>query len=228
MNYSSLLRTLDAPSQIVAACEDQISLPRFTLMAGPGGGFGFPPIAIPIWHCGDWPGYIGMVVPWFGGDEYGFVRYDSETGRMQEIARTPYQLFTALAFDFLCNVPNHEEVGLFAEAAGLCVASQVESHFRNVQEYHDLLELDVFQQDPPNALTGKNSGAPSWLLARVTVGEVAEAVRSKEYNLAWRRLNSVMPEYSETIELLDKLGPHAENPEFGNLVQCWRQYNWSS
>ena len=228
MTYSRLLRAIGAPSQVVAACEDQISLPRFTLRTGAGAGFGFPPIVIPIWHSGDWPGYIGMVVPWFGGSEYGFVRYESETGDMQEIARTPTQLFTALAFDFLCNVPDREEVGDFAEAAGVCVASQVESHFRNIQEYRDLLGLAVFQQDPPNALTGEGGGTPSWLLARATVRDVPEAIRSQEYNLAWRRLNSAAPDYSETIELLDKLASHAKNPEFGNLVQCWQRYNSSS
>jgi hypothetical protein len=166
-----------------------------------------------------------MVVPWFGGSEYGFVRYESETGDMQEIARTPPQLFTALAFDFLCNVSDREEVGAFAEAAGLCVASQVESHFRNIQEYRDLLGLDVFQQDPPNALTGEGGGTPSWLPGRATVRDAAEAIRSQEYNLAWRSLNSAAPDYSQTIELLHELAPHADNPEFGNLMQCWQRYN---
>ena len=101
MTYSRLLRAIGAPSQVVAACEDQISLPRFTLRTGAGAGFGFPPIVIPIWHSGDWPGYIGMVVPWFGGSEYGFVRYESEKGDMQENARTPNQLYTAITFDIL-------------------------------------------------------------------------------------------------------------------------------
>jgi hypothetical protein len=224
MNYASLLREIGASSQIVSAHEGEITVPKYTLTAPFKAQYGYPPAIIPLWSNADWPGYIGVVLPWFGGAEYEFVKIYSDSGFMSEIALSFDQLSAWLAFDFLCNVPDAHEVGEFAESIGLCSKDDVENYFRDCKDQHDLIKLPVFKDRPPRILTEEAAdGRPAWILPKTSKNEIINFIDQGDLRTAWYGINSLNFRSKDVDELIDYISLHSKNAHFLQLVECWRE-----
>ena len=223
MNYGILLAELGFSEALIAAHEGKLPVPRFTLAAPSRRHYGFPPIMVPIWSIPGLPGYIGVVTSWFGGDEYGYIKYYSGEPYASEIAKSFKQLAAWLTFDFHCNVPDPAEVGEFAEAIGLCKKDEVDQYFVDIQSKNDLVKLPVFAADLPNYLgKGEENSCPNWVVPNVSSAEVFSQIEGGNYHLAWCGINSPGLEREEIVQLLDKIAPFAEDDRFADLVKCWK------
>jgi hypothetical protein len=221
-DYKTLLSDLGFSQEIIAALEGKYAVPSYILRAPFDGSYGYPPILIPLWSNDDWPGYVGVVTSWFGGDEHGFIKYYSEDRYASEIALTFEQLKLWLVFECLCDVPNVKKVGGFAESIGLCLADKVEDYFINCITYRDLANFHAFKAELPKVLSaGKENSHPDWMLRKVSKADVLSAIEAKDYHQAWLGINSPGLERGEILELLEKIAPFAGYRRFDDLVECW-------
>jgi hypothetical protein len=223
-NYSSLLADLGFSQQVIDSQDGKVFVPRFSLMAPFDPRYGFPPIIIPLWSNEYWPGYIGVITSWFGGTETGFAKYYSSSQYLAEVALTFDQLKAWLCFDFLCNIPDYEEVGIFAQSIGLCQKNEVEEYFINCTDYPDLKNLPVFMDKLPQFLVGGSCNSqPSWVLPSTNKNEIISLIERKEYLRAWHGINSPGLTREDIVELLEAIAPFSTDVKFGDLVECWIQ-----
>lgn len=226
MNYVTLLASLGFAQEVCNAHLGKIQVPEFTLTAPYNPQFGFPPMMIPLWSNGAWPGYIGVITRWFGGDEAGFVKYYAEEQALSEIALTFDQLRAWLAFDFLCEVPDLDEVGNFAESIGLCPKERVEEYFVHCHERADLSTLPEFSNGlPASLLHGEESSQPGWVRDGVHKSDIETMIARGQHRQAWHGINSPGLERDDIAALLTLIAPFANDARFGDLVACWKQAN---
>ncbi|NHZ97649.1 hypothetical protein [Massilia sp. CCM 8734] len=226
MNYVTLLASLGFAQEVCDAHLGKIQVPQFTLTAPYKPQFGFPPMMIPLWSDGAWPGYIGVITRWFGGDEAGFVKYYAEEQALSEIALTFDQLKAWLAFDFLCNVPDPDEVGNFAASIGLCAKERVEDYFAHCQEHSDLSALPAFAIGLPKfLLNGEEDSQPGWVRDSVRKPDIETMIAHGQYQQAWHGINSPGLERDEIAALLRLIAPFANDARFDDLATCWTQSN---
>ncbi len=222
MGYEILMRELGFEQLILDAYNGKVKMPKYSLDAPFDPVYGFPPALIPIWSSRAWPGYVGIVTSWFGGTEHGFVRYFSEGQTMSEIALTFDQLKAWLAFEFLCEIPDENEVGDFAEAIGLCARDRVEDYFSDCADFSDLIKLDEFKSNPPKYLVnGSRDSQPSWVQQTVNKKEISNLIEIGDYQQAWNCINSPGLERRDIVDLIEKIAPYSNNARFYKLIECW-------
>lgn len=226
MTYGSLLTELGYSGNILKAHAGDFSVPSFTIDAPFKGAYGFPPIIVPLWSNGAWPGYIGISTKWFGMKEEGFLSYYSESQIISEIAKSFEQLAAWLTFDFLCNIPNESEVGRFAESIGLCRPGEVERYFDGCSDINDLSRLAVFKSDLPQAVVGgRGNVQPAWVQKGVNKNRVMSLLDNGDFVGAWYAINSPGLSRGEIRNFLDIIAPFAEDERFFHLVECWCRAN---
>lgn len=151
-----LLQALGMPDWLVRCASGEIVPPEFTFDIPCKMSYGFPPAILPIWSDSAGPYYIGVLHHWFGDRETTFVEYHVESKRFTELARSADQLRIRIVFDFLCNVPDGEEVAEFASALGLCPLDEFEDFFAEYEDEVDIANHPAFQGSLPLSLVSKN------------------------------------------------------------------------
>jgi hypothetical protein len=224
MNYKILLANNGASSTLLSIFDGEIEVPHFTLEAPVNPSFGFPPILVPLWSNGSWPGYIGVVKDWFGDRPDIYVEFFSELGSFTEIAKTFEQLQAWMVFDFLCNVPASDEVERFAESIGFCDADDIDDVFVDCDDVSDLALLDLFKGNLPAAVDdSEGEGVPEWHISPLNKADIRSLISNGSFEKAWYALNCSKLEISETKLILDELlhviGDKKE--QFSQLINCW-------
>ena len=70
----------------------------------------------------------------------------SEEGFFVEIAKNLEQLKAWLVFDFLCNIPEIEEVELFSESIKFCKSDEIDNIFSECDDVTDLININIFKK----------------------------------------------------------------------------------
>lgn len=227
MDYVDFLRKHGYSKEIVRLAEGGIDVPKYTFKAPADPVFGFPPVLIPLWSNSAWPGYIGISKHWFGPAHESFVQFFVEDLSFVEIARSFQQLKAWMVYDFLCNVPDFDEVGKFANSIGFCAPEEVAAIFEGVSDVQDLTKLSVFGLDMPAILKHPDRhGTPEWVVEAPRLNDTQVLIDKGFYEEAWYQLNSALVERSEILKLLDVLRPRAkEECAFRDLIICWTESN---
>ena len=227
MDYIEFLSKNGYSQSLVDISKGLVKVPDFTVQAPADLSFGFPPVLIPLWSNGSWPGYIGIVKHWFGGRQDSFVQFYTAEHSFVEVARNFDQLKAWMVFEFLCNVPAPEEVGAFAESIGFCAANDVDDIFSDCEDISDLAKLSVFKNDLPAALEkGDELGDPEWLAKTSGVSEIRGLIASGQYENAWYQLNSSLISKEDIQNILNELSPYVnERDVFEGLVSSWVKTN---
>src|SRR6267378_658670 len=94
MDYPTLIKKLNFPSQLSDCASGAIKLPSPTFQSQ-ADWYGFPPALLPIWSEGSGPTYMGVWRHWPEGRRLSFVGMYVELGRnVVEIARTNDQFLS--------------------------------------------------------------------------------------------------------------------------------------
>ena len=221
MGYREILLRLQCDKAILEIFDGKIKMPSHTFESPFDPAYGFPPSVIPICSTGSWPGYIGVAHHWFGTEPDSFVRYNSEDSEIIEIARDIDQFRAWLVFDFICNVPDADEVGEFSEAIGFCERSRLDSYFSSCDDPEDLVNLEVFSSNVPSVLATPN-GSPGWIS---NFGSFEHLVHSGKVDLAWYSLSSPGWTASEVAVRLNELRVFRSDKDFSELVSSWNSCN---
>lgn len=227
MSYIEFLSQNGYSQNLVDISKGLVKVPEFTVQAPADLSFGFPPVLIPLWSNGNWPGYIGMTKHWFGSRSDNFVQFYTGEYSFVEVARNLDQLKAWMVFDFLCNVPAPEEVGAFAESIGFCSSDEVDDIFSDCEDVSDLVKLSVFKNDVPSVIArSEESGSPGWLVEASGVAEIKSSIASGDYEKAWYQLNSSVISKGDILSLLNELSPYADDSEaFKSLIASWSEAN---
>jgi len=228
VDYIELLNKCGYPKDIIDIASGAVDVPDFTIQAPYEPSFGFPPALIPLWSNSSWPGYIGVVRHWFGNVSDTYVQFYSESHLFIEVAKNLNQLKAWLVFDFLCNVPEPDEVGCFSESIGFCKAKEVNSIFANCKNISMLRNLDVFSNNLPAVIEkGEEGGEPDWLLRPANADGIRRLIDSGQYESAWYQLSSNEFDELEVLDILKSMQTVASgNKElFKHLVTCWKNAN---
>ncbi|UTV26468.1 hypothetical protein [Photobacterium atrarenae] len=227
MDYIQFLSKYGYSQELVNIAKGLVDVPSYTVQAPSDLSFGFPPVLIPLWSNASWPGYIGITKNWFGNRQDTFVQFYADEFSFVEIARNFDQLKAWMVFDFLCNVPNPDEVGRFAESIGFCDADEVESIFADCEDVSDLAALNVFEDDlPPIIEKGDEFGVPEWLMKTSGVNEIKRLISTEQYEDAWCQLNSAVISKPDVVDILELLSHHVpEKDAFKDLITCWLASN---
>ncbi|MDP1979214.1 hypothetical protein [Undibacterium sp.] len=227
MNYLDFLSKHGFSKEIQNIAKGGVAVAEFTFKAPADLSFGFPPVLIPLWSEGSWPGYIGIARHWFGDQPDTFIEYFSGETSAIEIAKNLSQLKAWLVFDSLCNVPDLDEVGQFAESIGFCGSNEVEAIFEECEDVSGLANLDIFKENLPSVLkNGEKLGKPEWWLPPSGLNEIRNHINCGRFDLAWCQLNSGGFEASEIADILNLLSNHVERKaEFRDLIICWGNAN---
>jgi len=118
--YADVLSMLGLPAPVARCAEGSIR-PPLPELESPAAWYVFPPVLIPMWSDGSSPSYIGYWKHWFLDREPSFVRmYVEGHSPVEEIARTPEQLFCAVAMTAISSVDGiDEDLRAFANAVGI-------------------------------------------------------------------------------------------------------------
>lgn len=227
MNYVDFLRKHGYSKEVVRLAEGEIDVPEYTFEAPADPIFGFPPVLIPLWSSSSWPGYIGIARHWFGPAKESFVQFFVEDFSFVEIARNFQQFKAWMVYDFLCNIPDFDEVGKFASSIGFCAPEEVVAIFEEVSDVQDLTKLNVFASDLPAILKHPDRhGKPEWVVEMSLQNDNQVLIDKGFYEEAWYQLNSSLLERSYVLKLLSALRPRAkEECAFRDLISCWAESN---
>jgi hypothetical protein len=230
--YSDLLRTLGLPTPLISCAEGLIRPPGLFLEA-PAEWYVFPPALIPIWSDGSSPSYIGYWKHWFLDRAPVFVDMYVEANCMViEIARTPEQLFCALAIDSMCVRDGiDEELRGFAREVGITNLAELDAvtndtgddpkGFSRIQTFQtstplaSITDLAAYTGDFP---TGDFSGKRAWW-ADCCSCELPEGCLSR-----WPR-DIEMPDWLKSEH--DKRGLFEGYLGQGDLASAWLTLNSS-
>lgn len=249
-----LLRSLGMPDWLLCCASGEINPPEFTFDVPCNLSYGFPPAVLPVWSNSAGPDYIGVLHHWFGDRETTFVRYHTETKRFTEIARTSDQLRIWIVFDFLCNVPDAEEVAEFASATGLCPEDAVEDFFSEYQEDDDIAQHPAFRTSLPlrfvsvggeytgdfplgavalrrycefevtDEMAAQSSDLPPWFDSVSKPELFTQLLKSNDLEGAWFCLNSSGWKSSEMKPAIQQLASQANIAEL-ELLSNWLYEN---
>lgn len=220
MTYIDFLIQHSFPEEVILIAEGKVNVPRFTVSAPADLIYGFPPGLIPLWSNSSWPGYIGLMTQWFGDTRHYFVKFYVECHSFTEIARDIEQLKVWMTFDFLCNVPDADEVGRFAESIGLCRGDELEDMFAKCQTVHDLIQIPCMNSAPPHGIMDKSRAIGA--NQSEDISHIYELIEQRDYHSAWQSLNSRPFKHETVVGILDALAPHSmDTKRFNDLIQCW-------
>lgn len=222
MSYIDLLQKIGSNAKLLDCAVGNLAVPEFTVEAPFDSSFGFPPGLMPVWSNGDWPGYIGVWLQWFGRNrEPSYARYFVESQNVQELASTFEQFIAWMTYDFWINVPeeDEEEVGAFAESIGLCKASEVGRVFDGIGGLSDFEKLDAFSGGLPDSFRDRYA-KPTWFLPFSEL-ELDDQIKSENWENVWYMINSPGWSVSVVRKTLPILRPHADSVLFPELVECW-------
>jgi hypothetical protein len=228
VDYKELLDKCGYSKEIIDIASGKIKVPDFTIQAPFDPSFGFPPALIPLWSNGSWPGYIGLIKHWFGDRPDTYVQFYSDSYSFIEVAKNLDQLKAWLVFDFLCNVPEPDEVGRFAESIGFCKAGDVDNIFAKCEDISGLRNLDVFNANLPAVIEkGEELGEPDWILKPATIEEIRKLIVADQFESAWYKLNSNALDKLEVRDILKSMSAATGDKEqlFKDLIVCWESVN---
>lgn len=225
MDYVGFLRKHGYSKEILQFAEGGVEFPKYTFEAPADTVFGFPPVLIPLWSNSAWPGYIGIAKHWFGPIKESFVQFYVEDFSFVEIAKNVQQLKAWMVYDFLCNIPDKNEVGDFARSIDFCAPEELESVFEGVSDILDLTKLSAFSSDLPAILKDPGQGGkPEWTVGASRFDETQSLIDRGFYEDAWYHINSAFTGRAETIKFLSALCPHAKQGNaFRDLISCWTE-----
>lgn len=224
MSYKKILEKSGYQKEIFRIIDGEIAVPDFTVDASINFAFGFPPVLIPLWSYGSWPGYIGIAKQWFGDKPDSFVQYFSESNTFVEIAKDFEQFKAWMVFDFLCNVPEPDEVGRFAESIGFCAAGDVDKIFADCDDVSELGSLDIFSGNLPSVIAnGEDHGEPEWVVDDASIDSIQKLIATGDFENAWYQVNSGVFSKVEVLGVLNSLSNSLRDVDnlFDDLISSW-------
>lgn len=224
--YDSLAESLLFDEFSLACMRGRIPIPRYTYGLDVSG-LGFPPAIIPIWSIDSWPGFVGVSRQWFGDDlSLRYVQYFCETQHTIEVGTTASQFAMWLLYEFFANVPDADEVGAFAEAAGICSRDGVRALFEGVTVVEDLVNLPVFSVGTPRVLTHKVGFETAGRY--VTSASLEDAIYGQSWAEVWWLIN--LPGWDDSLVKrgLNVLSAECDDHRFVEMVKLWKYMNLSA